>query len=36
MNIQVYNSSDKLVFEGTVDELKNFPRNDSDRIVYVK
>ena len=36
MNIQVYNSNDKLVFEGTVDELKNFTRNDSDRIVYVK
>ena len=31
--VKVYNSSEKLVFEGTLEEFKNFPTNDSDRVV---
>lgn len=32
--IKVYNSSDKLVFDGTEEEYKNFIKNDSDTVVY--
>jgi hypothetical protein len=33
MKIKVYNSSDKLVFEGSLEDFKKFNRNDSDRVV---
>ena len=35
MQIQVYNSSDRLVFQGTPQEFKTFKTNDSDRIVFI-
>lgn len=31
--VKVYNSSEMLVFHGTLDELQQLPLNDSDRIV---
>lgn len=33
MKIKVYNSSEHLVFEGDMEEFKQFKLNDSDRVV---
>lgn len=35
MKVKVYNSSEKLVFFGTLEQLKKFIKNDSDRIEIV-
>lgn len=33
MKIKVYNSGEKLVFEGSLEDFKKFTLNDSDRVV---
>lgn len=35
MKIKVYNASEFLVFSGTMEEFKKFPKNDSDRIEII-
>lgn len=35
MKIKVYNSGEKLVFFGTLEEFKKFTKNDSDRIEII-
>ena len=34
--IKVYNSSEKLVFTGSLTDFKNFKTNDSDKIVITE
>lgn len=33
MTIKVYNSSEKLVFSGSLEEFKKFKKNDSDKVI---
>lgn len=35
IKVQVWDSSERLVFEGTYDQLRKFQRNDSDRLVFL-
>ena len=36
MKVQVYNSNEKLVFEGSMEQFSKFQRNDSDRVLFIK